>query len=133
MLKKPKTTINEIIYPSQHIYICVMQAEQRYKSKQKKFGVLPIRIIKSNVSSVGSSSERNRKPCFSLTKGQRSKRQTLFVSAVHQPFYISICISTLPTQHTTFICVDISQGKRKFGNNSDGRAIYVSVIIEESE
>ena len=22
--------------------------------------------------------------------------------AVHRPFYISICISTLPTQHTTF-------------------------------
>ena len=27
----------------------------------------------------------------------------LSVSAVHQPFYISICIWTLPTQHTTFI------------------------------
>ena len=27
----------------------------------------------------------------------------LSVSALHQPFYISICISTLPTQHTTFI------------------------------
>ena len=26
----------------------------------------------------------------------------LSVSAVHQPFYISICIWTLPTQHTTF-------------------------------
>ena len=40
--------------------------------------------------------------CFSLTKGQCSKRQTLLsVSAVHRPFYISIYISTLPTQHTT--------------------------------
>ena len=40
---------------------------------------------------------------FSRTKGQRSKRQTILsVLAVHRPFYISICISTLPTQHTTF-------------------------------
>ena len=37
------------------------QAEQRYKSKYEKVGVLPIRIVKSNVSSVGSSSERNRR------------------------------------------------------------------------
>ena len=48
---------------------------------------------------------------FSLTKaGQCSKRQTILsVSAVHQPFYISfsICISTLPTQHTTFISLSI--------------------------
>ena len=57
------------------------------KSKHKKVGVLPIRIVKSNVSSVGPSSERN----------------VSLVSAVHRPFYISICISTLPTQHTTFI------------------------------
>ena len=40
---------------------------------------------------------------FSLTKDQRSKRYTILsVLAVHQPFYISICLSTLPTQHTTF-------------------------------
>ena len=39
--------------------------------------------------------------CFSL---QRSKRWILLsISAVHQTFYISICISTLPTQYTTFI------------------------------
>ena len=31
----------------------------RYESEYKKVGVLPIRIIKSNVSSVGPSSERN--------------------------------------------------------------------------
>ena len=31
----------------------------------------------------------------------------LSVLAVHQPFYISICISTLLTQHTTFIYNDI--------------------------
>ena len=32
-----------------------------YKSKYKKVGVLPIRIVWSNVSSIGPSSERNRK------------------------------------------------------------------------
>ena len=47
------------------------------ESKYKKVGVLPIRIVWSNVSSIGPSSERNRG-------------------------FISICISTLPTQHTTF-------------------------------
>ena len=46
--------------------------------------------------------------CFSLTKGQCSKRQTILsVLAVHRSFYISICISTLPTQNTTFICIFI--------------------------
>ena len=44
--------------------------------------------------------------CISLTKGRRSKRQNILsVLTVHQPFYISICISTLPTQHTTFILI----------------------------
>ena len=38
-----------------------------YKLKYKNVDVLPIRIVKSNVSSVGLLSERNR------TKGQRSK------------------------------------------------------------
>ena len=33
----------------------------RYKSKYKKVGVLPIGTVKSNVSSVGPSSEKNRK------------------------------------------------------------------------
>ena len=57
-----------------------------YKSKYEKVRVLPIRIIKSNVASVD------------------SKRQTLLsVLAVHQRFHISICISTLSTQHITFI------------------------------
>ena len=33
-----------------------------------------------------------------------SKRQTLLsISAIHQTFYISICIQTLSIQHTTFI------------------------------
>ena len=38
---------------------------KEYKSKYKKVGVLPIRIIKSNVSSVGPSSERTTR--FTLT------------------------------------------------------------------
>ena len=29
----------------------------------------------------------------------------LSVLALHRPFYISICISTLPTQHTTFMTI----------------------------
>ena len=33
--------------------------------------------------------------------------------AVHQPFYISICISTLLTQHTTFIILFIILTKDK--------------------
>ena len=57
---------------------------QRYKSKYKKVGLLPICIVKSNVLMVWT---------------------LLSISAVHQPFYISISISTLPTQHTTFICL----------------------------
>ena len=35
------------------------QSRQRYKSKHEKVGVLQILIVKSNVSSVGPSSERN--------------------------------------------------------------------------
>ena len=41
--------------------VCCVKAEWRYKSKYEKVGVLPMRIVKSNVSSVGPSSERNRK------------------------------------------------------------------------
>ena len=45
----------------------------------KWVGVLPMRIVKSNVSSVGPSSERN----FSLANSLRSKL-LLSLSAVHQ-------------------------------------------------
>ena len=41
-----------------------------------------------------------------LAKKQKKSQWNLThfsVKKVHQPFYISICISTLPTQHTTFI------------------------------
>ena len=42
--------------------------------------------------------------CFSLTKGLRSKCCTLLsIPAVHQPFYISICIWKLPTRTVHFI------------------------------
>ena len=39
--------------------VCCVGSVQIYKSKYKKVGVLPTRIVKSNVSSVGPSSERN--------------------------------------------------------------------------
>ena len=38
---------------------CRLQIFVFYKSKYKKVGVLSIRLVKSNVSSVGPSSERN--------------------------------------------------------------------------
>ena len=47
----------------------------------------------------------------------------LSVSAVHRPFYISICISTLPTQHTTFISI--------FYQVTFRRQHRVSVVINE--
>ena len=48
--------------------VCCVGRVDGYKSKYEKVGVLPIRIVYSNVSSVGPSSERNRS---SLTKDQR--------------------------------------------------------------
>ena len=41
--------------------VCCVGRVELYKSKYKTVGVLPIRIVKSNVFSVGPSSERNRK------------------------------------------------------------------------
>ena len=68
-------------------------------------------LVQSNVSSVRPLSERFG---FCLTKGQRSKHQTLLsVSAVHQPFHILIGISALPTQHTTFMSKIQVQLQRK--------------------
>ena len=54
----------------------------------------------------------------------------IFMLAVHRPFYISICISTLPTQHTTFIfyqsiCIYINMHKK----NLYFFIIYISFII----
>ena len=52
---------------------------------------------------------RETSPCFSLTKGLRARNIRIYypyrirILAVHQHFYLSICILTLPTQHTTFI------------------------------
>ena len=48
-----------------------------YKLKYRMVGVLPIWIVNSNVSSSDQ-------------------------GPTHRPFYISICISTLPTQHTYY-------------------------------
>ena len=65
---------------------------------------------------------------FSLTNGQCSKRQTvLSVLAVHRPFYISICIFTLPTQHTMFISCYMFYQKQML--QSDWfRYFYISTI-----
>ena len=62
----------------------------------------PIGIVQSNVSSVDHSSER---PSESVSEEGPTLEtlDLLSVSAVHQPFSISICIWTLPTQDTTFI------------------------------
>ena len=77
------------------------------KLKYEKVGVLPIWIVKSNVSSVGPSSESN------LLK--------LSVLAVHQPFHISICTSTLPTQHTAFIRLE----QRCWNHHDKSTAVFV--------
>ena len=42
---------------------------------------------------------------FLSDEGPTLKTLDFSVLAVHQPFRISICISTLPTQHTTFIYI----------------------------
>ena len=65
-----------------------------FKMKYEKVGVLPIRIVKSNVSRVSI--------CFSLTKDQHWKCYILLCIGSTRTF-ISICNSTLPTQYTTFI------------------------------
>ena len=59
------------LYHLNHIY--------KYSNLYRKVGVLSIRIVKSNVSSVSPSSEKMRVllglgSCFCLTKGQHSKR-----------------------------------------------------------
>ena len=41
--------------------VAIWRFQPYYLSKYKKFGVLLIRIVKSNVSSVGPSSQKNRK------------------------------------------------------------------------
>ena len=62
----------------------------------------------SNVSSINDpSSERKRSFSFS-DEGPilETLDYAIRISAVHRPFYILICISTLPTQttqHTTFL------------------------------
>ena len=65
--------------------------------KYKKVVVLPIWILKSNVSRVGPSSLVREKDFTIWSK-----------SAVHlPPFYISICIWTLPTQQITFTYIEL--------------------------
>ena len=55
----------------------------RYKSKYKKVGVLPIRIVKSNASSVGPSSERNACLFLSLVETLEILEKHLFLTCRH--------------------------------------------------
>ena len=65
-----------------------------YKSKYKKVGVLPIWIVQSNVSRIGL-------PCFS-DEGPMLETLDYTIRIGSTPtFFISICISTLPTQYTS--------------------------------
>ena len=57
LLSNFRTHHGTYIYIPQLQTQCAAQAKQRYKSKYKKVGVLPIRIVQSNVSSIGPSSE----------------------------------------------------------------------------
>ena len=43
---------------------------------------------------------------------------TIRIGSIHRPFYISICISTLPTQHTMFIYIYIPVLYCTFNNNN---------------
>ena len=67
----------------------------RYKSKYKKVGLLPIRIVNSNVSSVAL-----RQKEVSLTKILGSKRQTLpsVIKAIFENTVFSICNCSLDTR-----------------------------------
>ena len=48
------------------------------------------------------------KYCSTVVKKRQAVSGTILsVLAVHRPYYISICISTLPTHHTTSISNNI--------------------------
>ena len=51
------------------------------------------------------------------------------VSAVHQPFYISICISTLPTQHTKSMSMHVSVGASFSPSVSQPVCLCVSLSV----
>ena len=70
--------------------LCAALAVFRYKSKYKTIGVLPIRIVKSIVLSVGPSSESD----MLLSDKGRYTLKTLLcgISTVHQHFSTWICI-----------------------------------------
>ena len=78
-------------------------------AKYERIGELSIWIVMFNVSNVGLSSESNRKMfLFPSTKAEGLTLETLdFTIRVGSTptisIHISICISTLLTQHTTFI------------------------------
>ena len=79
-----------------------------YKSKYKMVGVLPIRIVQSNVSRIGPSSERNRKHfSVSLWRGANTRNVRLYYPHwQYTDLFIFRFVSLLmlrTTQHTTFI------------------------------
>ena len=57
----------------------------------------------------------------------------LSVLAVHRPFYILICVSTLPTRHTTYIyndssnTIDDGECSRLFGNSTAVKVILMFI------
>ena len=66
----------------------------RYKSKYKKVGVLPIRIVKSNISSVYPSSERN---MFLSNEGPTLKTLDFTIHSDSTPTFLYFSI------HNTYI------------------------------
>ena len=80
-MKTLDQNVEELYRDQQPLHLILLNlSETVSKYKIKKVGVLPIRIVKSNVSSVGLSSESFSLTCFTIRM------------PVHQPFYISICI-----------------------------------------
>ena len=69
-----------------------------FKLKYKKVGVLPIQIVKSNVSSVVPSSERNQ--FFCLMKGQCSKLYTLLSFTLPYQQYTNLFIFRFVSLHS---------------------------------
>ena len=71
-----------------------LNAVQRTLYTQKKVGVLPIWIVKSNVSSVGHDEGRRTYLCNLLQHIDSTPTFFYFftISTVHKPFSISVCI-----------------------------------------
>ena len=77
-----------------------------HKSKYEKVGngVLLIRIVTSDVSSVGPSSERKHSSCFCSDEGPMLETLdfTIHIGSTPTFSYFDLYLYTLPTHHTTF-------------------------------